>query len=147
MELTLTLPVIWVIIGIALIIIETAILSLDFLALGIAALITAAVISIEPSRQTRLIAVIIFAIASTINLFITKRYMRPNMTKHSTDPMTTDQIIGHQATVTIVNQKKVIQYQGNYRPIKNHAECQKDDQIIITACKNNTVTIKQAKKK
>jgi len=134
----------WLFLGIVLITIETMTLSLDFLALGVAALGTAAVLAIIGPSQTRLIAVIIFSIFSVIALYRTKIYLAPRKKKHhSKHAMTKDNIIGYQAIVQFINGKKVISYQGNYYLIENSEEQKEGETVTIKQFRNNKVVIEK----
>lgn len=98
--------------------------SFDFLALGIAAFITAAltaVLGIELGDRHQ--SGIIFLIASVLAIMATRLLVTPKIQgANGPSPMSGDSIVGKKFTIQEINGRDVIKYEGMYRNISSDTD-------------------------
>lgn len=130
----------WVI----LFILELFVGSFDFLALGIAAFITAALTAILGiGFADRHLSGIIFLIASVLAIMATRLLVTPKLQGASgPSPMSGDSIIGKKFQIQEINGRDVIKYEGMYRNITSDTDYKVWDTVKVMSMDDNIVKVK-----
>jgi membrane protein implicated in regulation of membrane protease activity len=133
------------ILGIVLIILETFIGTLDALAIGIAALITALLTKIFGiTAGDWKIAAGIFLAASILTVVITRFMVLPRVKgKDGPEPMSGEAIIGTTMTAQEVNGKMVVRYEGVYWNIETADTIEVGDKVVVKAMQGNHLIVKK----
>ncbi|MBS8121529.1 NfeD family protein [Candidatus Vampirococcus lugosii] len=110
----------WIALGILFIIIEIFILTLDFLALGISAILTGLLSAVFGfGFEMRWLSGFFFMFFSIINIFIFRKFLFPYIrsTIKSDSPMSADNFVGEKEIIQVVSGEKVIFRDGGYWPV------------------------------
>lgn len=141
MEFWLYRVCLWVI----LFIMEIFVGTLDFLAIGIAALITWAASYLFGIDFTEWkIAAIIFALASILSIMVTRILILPNVRgKDGPEPMSGEAVLWKQLVVQNVNNRLVVRYEGNYWNIDSKDSIQVEDTVEVIKMQDNRLVVKK----
>ncbi|UFX82887.1 NfeD family protein [Candidatus Absconditicoccus praedator] len=124
----------WISIGIIFIIIEVFLLTLDFLAIGAAAIITGVFVFVfDIGYDQWWITGLIFLISSTINLYVMKKYVVNwfHVGQSQQSPMSMDNAKGEKLKVQVMGGQKVVFFDGGYWNIKTDDEVNQGDTVEI----------------
>lgn len=136
----------WISVWILLIVIEVFLLTLDFLAMWMAAIFTWVIwyiLGFDFNSTSRTYSAIVFVMFCVINILITRSFFLPMLrTNKSWDrALSTDSMIGEKVIVQIENGKKVIFLNWLYRNIKSWDELNPGDTVEIVDRIDNTLNV------
>lgn len=130
-----------------LLVIEMFVMSFDFLAIGIAALVTAWFSYMLGMwvDQWQLSAGI-FVIASVVAIMITRLLVMPSLTwdNDTPSPMSGDSIVGKEFMLHRVNDRLVVKYEGVYRntTCMSPDACVAGERVVVTGVDDNRAVIR-----
>lgn len=135
----------WVGLWVVLLIIEMFVMSFDFLALGIAAIVAAIlsyVLGIDITNRHQ--SGIIFLVAAILAIMLTRLLVLPRI--HGQDgpsPMSGDSIVGKSFVIQHINNRDVIKYEGMYRNIVSDSAYTVGDTVQVLSLDDNVARVGQ----
>lgn len=136
----------WMSIAALCFILEIFLFTLDFLAVGISAIITGLIVYIfDLTIDQRWITAIVFGVISVILLIISRFYILPYMQsqKWPSQPMSIDQIIGQKIVVQKKDNQLVIFNEWTYWIIDTKDKIKPGDTVEVVSMKNNKAQVKK----
>ncbi len=143
----MTLVWFWLAIAGVFLVVEIATLTLDFLALSIAALLTAiSAYILQRGPQYKYMALILFggyAVFSVLvfRIFIRKWIFGPKPLGEN--PLSIDRVKGQKLVVQDVDGKMVVWYEGNYWNIISSQELKPGDTVVVEELKDGKLVVKK----
>lgn len=135
----------WIALGVLFIILEMFLGTLDFLAIGIAALLTGLLAYIfHIDMQWWEFTALIFLMASIGAILITRLLILPKIQgENKPEPMSGDAVAGKQLKTSLVNERIVVKYEWNYWNIMSDEIVEEGDIVEVVSMKDNKLKVKK----